>query len=124
MSDVDGDGVWTVTIDVPYGLTGYYIFLNGNCGNWSCKENLAGLPCAHPENYNDRILENITGPYTVSTCFNQCTTDGTCAAVPGCGPSRKRWSPVAQEAPAFQSTCRGAGRPRSANGATDFVMCA
>ena len=59
---------------------------------------LAGLPCAHPENYNDRILENITGPYTVSTRFNQCTTDGTCVAVLGCtDPEALNYVPAATE---------------------------
>ena len=59
MTDSDGDGTWTVTIPVPNGFTGYYTFLNGNCLDWSCKENIAGLECAHPENYNDRMLDNI-----------------------------------------------------------------
>ena len=84
MTDSDGDGTWTVTIPVPNGFTGYYTFLNGNCLDWSCKENIAGLECAHPENYNDRMLDNIQTDTSVSTCFGQCTTDGTCAAVTGC----------------------------------------
>lgn len=84
MTDADGDGIWTVTIPVPNGFTGYYTFLNGNCLDWSCKENIAGLDCAHPENYNDRMLDNIVGDTSVSTCFGQCTTDGSCAAVTGC----------------------------------------
>lgn len=84
MTDSDGDGIWTVTIPVPSGFTGYYTFLNGNCGDWSCKENIAGLDCAHPENYNDRMLDNVVESIVISTCFGQCTTDGTCAAVTGC----------------------------------------
>ncbi len=98
MFDGDGDGIWSVTIDVPDGFSGYYTFLNGNCSNWSCKENIAGLPCSHPDNYNDRMLENITGPYTVSTCFAQCTTDGSCAEVPGCtDPEALNYIPAATE---------------------------
>jgi len=73
MTDSDGDGTWTVTIPVPNGFTGYYTFLNGNCLDWSCKENIAGLECAHPENYNDRMLDNIQTDTSVSTCFGQCT---------------------------------------------------
>ena len=42
------------------------------------------MECAHPENYNDRMLDNIVGDTSVSTCFGQCTTDGSCAAVTGC----------------------------------------
>ena len=84
MTDSDGDYIWTVTIPVPSGFTGYYTFLNGSCLDWSCKENIAGLECAHPENYNDRMLDNIVGATSVNTCFGQCSTDGLCAAVTGC----------------------------------------
>ena len=84
LSDQDGDGIWTVTVPVPHGFTGHYTFLNGNCGDWSCKENIAGLECADPSNYNDRLLVNIVEPIDISTCFGQCTTDGTCAAIVGC----------------------------------------
>lgn len=84
MTDADGDGTWTATIEVPHGFTGYYTFVNGNCADWSCKENLAGLPCAHPENYNDRQLNNVTEATSVQTCFGQCTDDGSCAPIEGC----------------------------------------
>ena len=84
MTDADGDGTWTATIEVPHGFTGYYTFVNGNCADWSCKENLAGLPCAHPENYNDRQLNNVTEASSVQTCFGQCTDDGSCAPIEGC----------------------------------------
>ena len=84
MTDADGDGTYVVTIEVPHGFTGYYTFVNGNCGDWSCKENLAGLPCAHPENYNDRQLTNVTEAISVQTCFGQCTDDGSCAQTEGC----------------------------------------
>jgi hypothetical protein len=84
MSDEDGDNIWSVTLSVPYGFTGNYTFLNGNCSDWSCKENLAGQDCADASNYNDRLLVNITEDTTVSTCFGQCTTDGACNAILGC----------------------------------------
>lgn len=84
MTDADGDGTWTATIEVPHGFTGYYTFVNGNCADWSCKENLAGLPCAHPEHYNDRQLNNVTEATSVQTCFGQCTDDGSCALTEGC----------------------------------------
>jgi len=63
------------------GFSSYYTFTNGACGDWSCKENLNGLPCGDPANYNDRFLPAITGPTEISTCFGQCSTDGTCEAV-------------------------------------------
>jgi hypothetical protein len=98
MTDSDGDGTWTVTIPVPNGFTGYYTFLNGNCLDWSCKENIAGLECAHPENYNDRMLDNIEADTSVSTCFGQCTTDGSCAEITGCtSPEALNYLPVATE---------------------------
>jgi hypothetical protein len=80
MSDPDGDGIWTLTLEVEAGYTGYYTFTNGACPDWSCKENIAGQACANPANYNDRQLENITEDTVINTCFGQCTTDGTCTA--------------------------------------------
>ena len=46
------------------------------------KENLEGLECSDPANYNDRILAPVLAPTTISTCFGQCSTDGSCAAPP------------------------------------------
>ena len=86
MTDDDGDNVWTISVDVPAGYTGYYTFTNGACADWGCKENIAGQDCAHPENYNDRQLENITENTVISTCFGQCTTDGSCQTVGGAVP--------------------------------------
>ena len=77
MSDDDNDGIWTITRQVIAPYTGNYTFLNGNCGDWSCKENIAGQGCADGQ-YNDRLLDNITEDHTVNTCFGVCTTDGTC----------------------------------------------
>ncbi len=83
MTDDDGDDVWTITIEVASGYTGYYTFTNGACGDWSCKENIGGQDCANPDNYNDRQLENITENTVINTCFGHCTTDGTCPNVGG-----------------------------------------
>ena len=82
MTDPDGDGIYSVSISLANGTTGNYTFLNGNCPDWSCKENIAGLPCADPGNYNDRILPDISGDVTISTCFAQCSEDGSCSAPP------------------------------------------
>lgn len=83
MTDDDGDGIWTITVEVASGYTGYYTFTNGACPDWGCKENIAGQDCAHPENYNDRQLENITENTVINTCFGQCSTDGSCAVSGG-----------------------------------------
>ena len=81
MTDLDGDGIYSITMMLDEGFSSYYTFTNGACGDWSCKENLNGLPCGDPNNYNDRFLPAITGPTQISTCFGQCSTDGTCEAV-------------------------------------------
>ena len=81
MTDLDGDGIYSITMMLDEGFSSYYTFTNGACGDWSCKENLNGLPCGDPNNYNDRFLPAITGPTEISTCFGQCSTDGTCETV-------------------------------------------
>ena len=80
MSDDDGDGTWTVTVDMPGNATGNYIFLNSpnDGGNWDAKEGLSGKSCGDPNNHNDRTLPTITGDMTLSHCFDSCETDGTC----------------------------------------------
>ena len=80
LTDPDGDDVYSVDVVLPTGTTGNYIFLNGNCPDYSCKENIAGLPCSDPANFDDRTLPIVTGDMTISTCFGECSTDGTCGA--------------------------------------------
>lgn len=77
MSDDDGDGVFTITIERPIGWEGFYTFTNGNCPDFSCKENIAGQDCANPDNFNDRYL--TAGTTEVVTCFAECTTDLNCS---------------------------------------------
>ena len=74
MTDDDGDGIWSVSIEVPNGFTGYYTFTNGACQDWSCKEDISGLECANPNNWNDRVLVDVTSSMEVNTCFGQCTS--------------------------------------------------
>jgi len=61
----------------------HYTFLNSpaNGGDWNAKENLAGLPCGDPTNYNDRLLPNIFSDTTIQHCFGTCAYDGTCNSV-------------------------------------------
>ena len=81
MSDDDGDGIWTITMAMPLGYSGAYTFTNGACGDWSCKENIVGQDCAYGQ-WSDRFLPEVTSAgATYSTCFAQCTTDGTCASL-------------------------------------------
>ena len=81
MTDEDGDGIYSITVEVAAGFSSYYTFTNGACGDWSCKENLAGLPCGDENNYNDRFLPEVNANTTVSTCFGQCSTDGSCETI-------------------------------------------
>ena len=84
--DEDGDGIWTGVTYINPGTTGNYILLNSpvNGGDWGAKENLAGLSCADPANWNDRILPAINSDTTLLHCFGTCETDGQCPAVEGC----------------------------------------
>ena len=84
LSDDDADGIWSATISVLEGTSGNFIFLNSpNDGwDWGAKEDLSGQECADPANYNDRILEPVMEPTTISTCFGECSTDGSCAPPP------------------------------------------
>ena len=77
MTDM-GNGIYSVTISKPIGTSSHYTFLNGNCGDWSCKENIAGLPCADPANFNDRFLPAVMQDTIIKACFGQCISDGSC----------------------------------------------
>lgn len=79
--DPDKDGVYAITIERPKGFTSFYTFTNGNCADYSCKENIAGQPCANPDNYNDRKMGPFNRDTTISTCFGQCTTSAQCGTV-------------------------------------------
>ena len=81
MTDPDGDGIYSITIQKDAGFSSHYAFLNGNCGDWSCKENLFGLPCGDPDNYNDRFLPPVTQDTTIMACFGTCDFDGGCTIV-------------------------------------------
>ncbi len=75
LSDADGDGVWEGTMNLP-AAGGHFTILNGNCSDWSCKEDISGLPCADPGNYNDR--NNLLGGFTQDTTlylqYGDCST--------------------------------------------------
>ena len=75
LDDSDGDGIWSGSTSLV-STGGHFTILNGNCGDWSCKENIAGQPCADPGNWNDR--NNLLGGFTQDTILNlefgSCTT--------------------------------------------------
>jgi hypothetical protein len=76
MSDPDKDGIWTVSIDLTPGLGTSYTFTSGPCADWSCKEQIAGQPCATAP-YDDRYLVVGFEDMTVNACFGKCG-DGFC----------------------------------------------
>lgn len=81
LSDLDGDGIYTITLQKEKGFSSFFIFLNGNCEDWSCKEKLAGLPCSDPKNFDDRFLPSIMSDTTIKACFNTCDNDGSCTII-------------------------------------------
>ena len=81
MSDPDGDDVYSITLRRPAGFSSHYIFLNGGTG-WGDKEQIGGLPCADPNNFNDRFIALSGNDTTVSTCYEQCSNDTSCATPP------------------------------------------
>ncbi|WP_235291308.1 T9SS type A sorting domain-containing protein [Portibacter lacus] len=79
MTDPDGDGIYSITIERELGFTTAYTFINGIClPDWNCKEQIAGQDCAVGE-FNDRSLDSVFVDTVISTCFGECSTDGTCS---------------------------------------------
>ena len=81
LTDVDEDGTYSITIQKSVGFSSNYTFLNGNCPGWDCKENLTGLPCSDPENYNDRYLPPVMSDTIIKACFGTCDDDGSCTLI-------------------------------------------
>lgn len=79
--DASDPNLWTITMSVPANTYLNYTFTNGNCPDYSCKENIAGLPCADAGNFNDRFL-NVSADTTILACYETCDSDGTCTAPP------------------------------------------
>ncbi len=80
MSDIDGDGVFSIQIERQRGYATYYDFANGACPDYSCKENLEGQPCAVATNYNDRWLPAVQQDTVINTCFASCATNTDCTS--------------------------------------------
>ena len=78
MHDDDGDGIYEITVPRARNFSSFYTFANGNCPDYSCKENLAGLECGDPDNFNDRFLPAVTENTEIGTCFGTCAIDALC----------------------------------------------
>lgn len=81
LADPDGDGIYVGTDTLNGTNGGNFIFLNNpaNAADWGTKENLTGLSCADPGNYNDRILPSFTQDTTLMFCFGTCSADTSCS---------------------------------------------
>ena len=58
------DGVWSGSTILD-AAGGHFTILNGNCADWSCKEDISGQSCADVGNYNDR--NNLLGGFSQDT---------------------------------------------------------
>ncbi len=80
MSDPDMDGIHTITFEKEMGFSSYFTFTNGACSaDWSCKEQIAGMSCSNPDNFDDRLLNPVMQDTIYNTCFGQCTETTDCA---------------------------------------------
>ena len=80
--DPDGNGVYEGSTTLTGNAGGNFGFFNSPAWDqdWNTKENLAGLPCADPANYNDRIMPTFTQDTTLLFCFGACVNDTVCPA--------------------------------------------
>ena len=72
------DNIYTIVVQVPNHFSEDYTFTNGP--DWAFKEDIAGQDCA-VDPYNDRTISVGINDTTVTTCFGQCTEDGSCGIV-------------------------------------------
>ncbi len=78
MDDTDGDGIYELVVPRLKGFHSFYTFTNGPCPDYSCKEDLSGLPCGDPANFNDRFLPDVNADLTVADCFGTCLGNAEC----------------------------------------------
>ncbi|WP_367391596.1 FG-GAP-like repeat-containing protein [Lewinella sp. LCG006] len=86
MEDNNGDGVYSITLRVPEGFSGYYSFTNGLCFDLSCKEDLNGQDCGPPNANNNRWLPPVMQDTIINTCFAECIPDLDCTLPPSTTP--------------------------------------
>jgi hypothetical protein len=80
MQDDDGDDIYEIVVPRHIAFSSFYTFANGPCPDYSCKENLEGLSCGDPDNFNDRFLPSVIGDTVVATCFGTCFENAECAS--------------------------------------------
>lgn len=87
LNDDDGDQIWSISFERTKDFESFYTFTNGLCPDFSCKEDIGGLPCANPDNFNDRKMGPFTDDTVIASCFGECTdnTDDCGANQPDAG---------------------------------------
>jgi hypothetical protein len=80
MDDSNADGIYELTVPRKKGFNSFFTFTNGPCADYSCKEDLTGLPCGNPNNFNDRFLPSVQKDTTLATCFGACFTNAECVS--------------------------------------------
>ena len=72
MTDMDGDSIYTFSLEREIGFQSDYTFINGLClPDWNCKEDISGQDCAVPP-FNDRTVGPVTEDLTINTFFGSC----------------------------------------------------
>ena len=80
MTDDNNDNVYEIVVPRKKGFTSYFTFTNGPCADYSCKENIEGLPCASPENFNDRKITDVNDNLVYESCFGLCANNVSCSS--------------------------------------------
>jgi hypothetical protein len=82
LDDSDGDGIWSGSTSLD-AAGGYFTILNGNCSDYSCKENIAGEPCGDAANYDDRnhLVGGFSQDTTLTLQYGSCITPGTSTGI-------------------------------------------
>jgi len=77
---IAGDDIYTIVVQLLNNFNENYTFSNGADQDFQDKENIAGQSCADGQ-YNDRRLTVGINDTTITTCFAECSDDGSCTNV-------------------------------------------
>lgn len=72
MYDPFESSIYNNSVVVPQGFSGHYTFLNGNCPDNNCAEDLSESICGDPGADFQRILTPILSDTTISLCYGIC----------------------------------------------------
>ena len=74
---------YEVVVPRKRSFSSFYAYANGPCGDFSCKEDLTGLSCGNPNNFNDRFLYAVTTDTIVENCYGGCINSTSCISSTG-----------------------------------------